>query len=240
MIKKTDTRRSGLLSRRQDVVASHARQPKRIRTKALLIETAERLFGQHGFDGISLREIALAAGQANSNVVQYHFMNKDGLITGILHDRLSRIEAFRHEFVPDLEAGRVQDPRELLRILWLPLLTIRDHEGNHTFSRFLLQYMVQPRVSRHPLFTHLYSRRPGDPPVKRDPCVVKATDLLHDHCRHLRPLTFARRLAALSMMFHSTVIEYDNARLRGAWRVPAEFDAEPILDMALGALAAPG
>ncbi len=29
--------------------------PKKPSTKELLIETGERLFGQHGFDGISLR-----------------------------------------------------------------------------------------------------------------------------------------------------------------------------------------
>jgi AcrR family transcriptional regulator len=213
--------------------------PKRSLTKALVIEAGEKLFGQHGIDGISLREIALAAGQANSNVVQYHFRDKNGLITAILQDRLSRIDAFRREFLTDPATGRQRDPRELLRILWLPLLTIRDEHGSYTFCRFLLQYMFQPRVSQHPLFTHLYNRRLSEK-AKRDLFVVRTTELLHAHYPALRPATFAGRLAALSMMFLASVIEYDNVRLHGTWRVPAEFDAEPILDMALGALSAPG
>jgi AcrR family transcriptional regulator len=225
--------------RRRLHAASQVTRPKPSRTKELLIETGERLFGQHGFDGISLREIALAARQANSNVVQYHFTNKDGLIAAILNDRLARIEAYRRERRADLEAGGGLEPGELLKILWQPLMIIRAEDGSHSFCRFLLQYMLQPRVSHHPLFTHLGNRSPG---VKSMPdyCVVRATDLLHARYPHLRPLMFARRLTALSMMFHCAVIAHDNARLRRSWRVPAEFDAGPILDMAIGALAVPG
>ena len=38
-------------------------------TKELLIMTAEVLFGRLGFDAVSLREIAQAAGQGNTHVV---------------------------------------------------------------------------------------------------------------------------------------------------------------------------
>jgi AcrR family transcriptional regulator len=65
---------------------THVVWTKKLSTKSLLIDTGEKLFGQHGFDGISLREIAVAAGQANSNVVQYHFTNKNGLIMAISED----------------------------------------------------------------------------------------------------------------------------------------------------------
>jgi hypothetical protein len=41
------------------------------------------------------------------------------------------------------------------------------------------------------------------------------------------------------MMFLVTVVEHDNARLGGKLTGPAEFDLEPILDMAMGALSVP-
>jgi AcrR family transcriptional regulator len=212
---------------------------KRQSTKSLLIDTGEKLFGQHGFDGISLREIAAAAGQANSNVVQYHFTSKNGLIKAIAEDRLGRIEVLRRDRLADLKSGKYHhDPRELLKILWLPLLLLKDEEGNHTFCRFLLQQMIQPRTSSYPLFTHLYSSSvTGNRRI--DPCVVQATKLLRAHYQQVGRSTFARRLTALSIMFLASVIEHDYARRSGNWPVPAKFDAKPILDMAIGALSVP-
>jgi hypothetical protein len=39
-------------------------------------------------------------------------------------------------------------------------------------------------------------------------------------------------------MFLATVVEHDNAKLRGKRAASAEFDLEPVLDMAIGALSA--
>jgi hypothetical protein len=46
-------------------------------------------------------------------------------------------------------------------------------------------------------------------------------------------------MSALSMMFLATVVEHDNARMSDKKATPAEFDVDPILDMAVGALSAP-
>ncbi|MET0908751.1 MAG: helix-turn-helix domain-containing protein, partial [Ilumatobacteraceae bacterium] len=53
-----------------------------------IVEVAERLFALHGIDGVSLRQIAAAAGTANNSAVNYHFGSKDGLITAIFQYRL--------------------------------------------------------------------------------------------------------------------------------------------------------
>ncbi len=57
--------------------------------------TAERLFAEHGVDGVSLRQIAAAAGSANSSVVHYHFGSKEHLIRAVLEYRLPRLHARR-------------------------------------------------------------------------------------------------------------------------------------------------
>lgn len=90
---------------------------RRVSTEELLIDTAEQLFGQLGIDGVSLREIAAAAGQANVNVVQYHFGNKAGLVTAILEDRVGRIETLRRERLDAMKSAGRNDPRELLKAL---------------------------------------------------------------------------------------------------------------------------
>jgi TetR/AcrR family transcriptional regulator, regulator of cefoperazone and chloramphenicol sensitivity len=47
-------------------------------TRRKIIEAAIALFGQHGFDGASTREIATRAG-VNAPALQYYFENKEGL-----------------------------------------------------------------------------------------------------------------------------------------------------------------
>jgi TetR/AcrR family transcriptional regulator, regulator of cefoperazone and chloramphenicol sensitivity len=47
-------------------------------TRQRIIEAALELFGEHGFDGASTRDIAAAAG-VNAPALQYYFENKEGL-----------------------------------------------------------------------------------------------------------------------------------------------------------------
>src|SRR6202012_1517455 len=60
-----------------------------------LMITAERLYGQHGIDGISLRQLVTAAGQGNNYAVQHHFGSKLGLIQAVSQMRLPALEAGR-------------------------------------------------------------------------------------------------------------------------------------------------
>jgi len=51
-------------------------------TRDRILRTAERLFAERGFNGVSLRELALAAG-VNVASVGYHFDNKEGLLSEV-------------------------------------------------------------------------------------------------------------------------------------------------------------
>src|SRR5262245_26473913 len=81
-------------------------------TKDVLIDVAEQLFSRLGIDAVSLREIATAAGQANSNVVQYHFQDKEGLVRAILLERANRIDAMRLTRLQALTASGKADAHE--------------------------------------------------------------------------------------------------------------------------------
>jgi AcrR family transcriptional regulator len=201
--------------------------PKRPSTKALLMDAAERLVSRRGVEGVTLREIAVLAGQANSNVVQYHFKDKRGLIQAVVDDRMRRREKMRHEGLAALKAlGKETDPRELLAILWLPSLIFRDESGDYVFCRFLLQCWLQPDILDH---NPIVERYEGS-------ALVEIVQLLRKSCRDVPPKVFDRRLSALSLMFISCVVEFNNTgehRLRNA-----EFDPAPLLDMAVVALAA--
>jgi len=109
-------------------------------TRAKLIATAERLFAEHGLDGASLHEISRAAGQRNSNVCQYHFGSKDGLIQAILDKHLPTIAARRNELLDELESAGVPALRHLARALIYPVAEkLTDPDGGPEFVRINAQ-----------------------------------------------------------------------------------------------------
>jgi AcrR family transcriptional regulator len=201
---------------------------KRPATKALLIEAGERLVSRSGVEGVALREIAALAGQSNSNVVQYHFGDKKGLIQAIFEDRVGRLETLRSEGLAALKAaGLGRDARALLSLLWLPSLTFRDDEGSYVFCRFQLQCWLQPEYMSHSPVGERY----------QGSVLAEIVALLREHYRTAPADLFSRRLAALSLMFISCAVEFDSARTQAPGE--AEFDAGLLLDMAVTALAAP-
>ena len=64
------------------------------KTRILLLNTAERLFGQNGVTATSLREVMKVA-DVNMAMVHYYFKNKDGLLDAILERRLVPINQAR-------------------------------------------------------------------------------------------------------------------------------------------------
>ncbi len=63
-------------------------------TKEQIVRPAERLFAEHGLDGVSLRKIAAAAGNANNSVDQYHVGSKGMLFAVEVASLLDGIVGF--------------------------------------------------------------------------------------------------------------------------------------------------
>src|SRR3954462_1756002 len=64
-------------------------------TKEQIVLAAERLFAEHGIDGVSLRQVGAAAGNGNNSAVQYHFGSKDRLVQAVFEYRLPRMQERR-------------------------------------------------------------------------------------------------------------------------------------------------
>lgn len=91
-------------------------------TRQQLILAAEALFAERGIDGVSLREINIAAKQRNTSAAHYHFGSKDALIDAIFEYRRSEIGRRRDELLDELErSGRATDLRALVEALVMPL-----------------------------------------------------------------------------------------------------------------------
>jgi AcrR family transcriptional regulator len=218
-------------------------QNESLSTKQRLIETGEQLFGAFGFERISLKEIAEAAGQRNRSAVQYHFGSKHGFVSAILADRVFRVEAVRAQRFDALKvstAGEIS-ARDLLKIMWLPDLTMTASDGSHAFCRFSLQYYLKPAVGTHPYYSG--DSKTGLARINaegRQSCLFSVGDLLRSRFGEIGQAVYYRRITTLSMMFLSSVIEYDNARTTSSTKRRRPYDVEPIIDMSIGALSAPG
>jgi len=112
--------------------------------KRHLLLTAERLFAQRGCEGVSLREIAQAAGSRNNNAVQYPFGSREGLMAAIHVCRVGDMEAMREAMLARAGAeGLLGDSLTLLQILCLPHLALKDEDGSHPYAGFLVHYVMR-------------------------------------------------------------------------------------------------
>lgn len=114
--------------------------------KVRLMVTAETLFYDRTIDSVSLREIAVRAGNGNNNAVQYHFGDRDVLIQSIFAWRVWQMEPDRLAALDQAEVeGRLHDLEQLLRILCLPLMKLTNEAGQHTYAGFMHQYILTKR-----------------------------------------------------------------------------------------------
>ena len=120
--------------------------PQRQSARERLIVTAERLFAQRGINGVSLREIGVAAGQRNNSASQYHFGSKAGLIEAIFALRMSAINERRVQALADLDrAGDGYDLRGLIGAFVHPLAASLDEtDDERWYVRFLAHVLAEP------------------------------------------------------------------------------------------------
>src|SRR5688572_31140602 len=71
----------------------HAIKPEHI-TRTRILDAAEELFMQHGFEGTSMRQLTSRAG-VNLAAVNYHFGSKDALIEAVFRRRLDPMNTAR-------------------------------------------------------------------------------------------------------------------------------------------------
>jgi AcrR family transcriptional regulator len=85
------------------------------------MDVAEQLFAERGVNGVSLREIRIAAGARNTAAIQFHFGDREGLNQAILDRHMPRIASLQQEVYDAIvAAGRAADSRSLVEVLVRP------------------------------------------------------------------------------------------------------------------------
>ncbi len=109
-----------------------------------LMEAAEQLYGRHGLAGVSLRQICSAAGTGNNYAVQYHFGDAEGLIRAVHAKRLAQNEIRRVQLLTKAKARNRLSVRDLVEVLYLPIIEPLDVHGERSYARFLLALYSAP------------------------------------------------------------------------------------------------
>ncbi len=128
-------------------------------TKQRVLDAAEALFVEHGFEATSLRAITTAAG-VNLAAVNYHFGSKEELFQAVLTRRLDPMNQRRVALLEALEdeGGDAPVPCDrILAAMFLPALELaRDPErGGADFLRLLGRAYADPApFIRHFLSEH--------------------------------------------------------------------------------------
>jgi len=122
--------------------------PGRSATKSRILDAAEALFMEHGFEATSLRQITAAA-NVNLAAVHYHFGSKEELFEAVLRrrldpmnqERLALLTRFEHESAP-----KPLSCEKILAAMFIPALRLaRDPaRGGKNFLRLLGRAYADP------------------------------------------------------------------------------------------------
>jgi AcrR family transcriptional regulator len=198
-------------------------------SKVRIILAAEALFAAGGIDGVSLREIAVKAGQGNHFAVQYHFGSREGLVQAIFLHRMQQMEETRAEMLAQAEAkGALGDVRTLLEIVYLPQLELKDQGGPHAYANFLFQYLQRIK----PDFF-------GDFGGELPPHIARTLSLLRGQIDFLPMAAAQRRQMTANFMFLNILVTHDNPAPDDGARESLWAAIDDTLDQIVAALCLP-
>ena len=206
-----------------------------VRTRTRILDAAERLWGDRGVEAVSLREIRIAAGQRNSSALQFHFTDRDGLLLALAQRHLPRVTALRQDLYAALvAAGREADLAGLVELLVRPTAEyLRHGPSERAWVKISAERFARPETRLSDVAAHADA-------VGMD----VGSRLLDRLTRDLDADVALERL--LSVLIATQHLCADRARLEDAPpdsldrpRLPFDRWLANLLDMAVGALAAP-
>jgi AcrR family transcriptional regulator len=119
-------------------------------TRDRLLATAERLFAEHGYDGVSMRQIASEA-EANLALIHYHFGSKLDIFRAIWALRYeAQVAAARGSGIDavDFSLPRAALVKALVELFWRPLRNHSPGDGLQNFWVIGSREFVDPHEAQ--------------------------------------------------------------------------------------------
>jgi AcrR family transcriptional regulator len=202
-------------------------------TRNNLLDAAERLFGERGVEGVSLREIRIASGARNTGALQFHFGDRAGLMRALTDRHLPRIAELQEQVHAEIVAeGRLDDPRALVEVLVRPVAEyLTRGPSERAWVKIQAELGTRPKMRLIEMVTFAPS------------AALAAGNALYERLRQDLPDEVAaeRMILAAQAMVHLCA---DRARLiddpeRRAGAVSDAVYVENLVDMTYGALSVP-
>lgn len=111
-----------------------------------LLNAAEKLFAEHGFDGVPVRDITSLA-KCNVAAINYHFGGKDNLYLEIMKGRMVTLREIRINSINDVMKKPDATLEDLLRAFsWAFLNPLGDEERGARLFKIMVREMLDPHL----------------------------------------------------------------------------------------------
>ena len=125
----------------RDPSTAHSEAPQQLKAVAL------KLFAEHGIDGVTVRQIAEAAGQKNHAAITYHFGSKDALIRELVVDGAHAIDERRNAALD--HANAAGGPHSVIEVMEILVDTSVDPDppaSGECYNRFVVGLQLSNRA----------------------------------------------------------------------------------------------
>lgn len=138
-------------------------------TRLRILLAAEGEFADHGFDGVSVRQIALRA-DVPVALINYHYGSKEGLYRAIFEMRApmivdQRIAGLR---LAEMEPDQDRKVEMIVKAVLVPNLHMRSAEKNSSYARILAREVSDPKSHDRKVIAEFF-----------DPIAYRVIDALH-------------------------------------------------------------
>lgn len=139
-----------------------------------LLDAAEELFAERGFNGVSVREIATAA-CVNLGVIPYYFGTKENLLKNVFQRRVGPVQKERYARVKNVireSRGGIPDVGKVLEAVYEP--AFRQSRENDAYRRLAGRASTDPTAEVRRIINEIYN-----------PDTMVAHKALRKACPHL-------------------------------------------------------
>jgi len=123
-------------------------------TRQRLLDEAEAMFAERGYEGTSLRALVVAA-EANIAAVNYHFRSKEGLLRAVVDRAMAPVNAERERRLGELQTlGSPATLEQIVRAFVEPGLDLTRHHGvrGPAVAKFIGRVLFDPSRRIRELF----------------------------------------------------------------------------------------
>ena|SRR5690242_14193590 len=127
-------------------------------TRTRILDAAEELFMQHGFEATSMRLLTAKAG-VNLAAVNYHFGSKHALVEAVFRRRLDPLNQERLAELEKLEGQAHPASEDIIRAFISPTLKLVEDakSGGRNFIRLLGRTYTEPAKTVRQLIGQMYA-----------------------------------------------------------------------------------